>query len=148
GEAPAGPGVTVIQVPSAPAREVVVPGYPQPGFDPNSHLPSSARGTTDASRSTDGFDFGAREGGPSSVRGSASGSYVVESQNVPEAHTVRRGDTLWDISARYYQNPYTWPRVWSYNPQIQNPHWIYPGDRIRVREGETTGMQAEAGPAF
>src|SRR5262249_2040578 len=38
------------------------------------------------------------------------------------------------IATRYYQNPYYWPRIWSYNPQVQNPHWIYPGDRIRLRD--------------
>jgi hypothetical protein len=48
-------------------------------------------------------------------------------------HTVKRGDTLWDISSYYLRNPYYWPRLWSYNQQIQNPHWIYPGDRVRVR---------------
>lgn len=140
-----GPGVTVVQLPQAEPTvetQVVVPGYPQPGFDPNAHLPSSSRGTTDTSRPSDGFDLGRRSEGPASVRGSASGSYVVEGQVVPESHSVRRGDTLWDISGRYYTNPYAWPQVWALNPQLQNPHWIYPGDRIRLRdpnEGPTRG---------
>lgn len=43
-------------------------------------------------------------------------------------HTVRAGDTLWDICARHFGDPYAWPMVWSYNPEITNPHWIYPGD--------------------
>jgi LysM repeat protein len=51
---------------------------------------------------------------------------------VPETHTVQKGDTLWDLSARYYRNAWGWPKMWSYNPQITNPHWIYPGDVIRV----------------
>ncbi|WP_437279257.1 LysM peptidoglycan-binding domain-containing protein [Sorangium sp. So ce375] len=140
-----GPGVTVVQLPKAEPTvetQVVVPGYPQPGFDPNAHLPSSSRGTTDTSRASDGFDLGRRSEGPASVRGSAGGSYVVEGQFVPESHSVRRGDTLWDISGRYYTNPYAWPQVWALNPQLQNPHWIYPGDRIRLRdqsEGPTRG---------
>jgi LysM repeat protein len=50
----------------------------------------------------------------------------------PETHTVQKGDTLWDLSARYYRNAWGWPKMWSYNPQITNPHWIYPGDTIRV----------------
>ncbi|WP_437610334.1 LysM peptidoglycan-binding domain-containing protein [Sorangium sp. So ce834] len=132
-----GPGVTVVQLPPAQPTvetQVVVPGYPQPGFDPNAHLPSSSRGTTDTSRASDGFDLGRRGEGPASVRGSANGSYVVEGQVVPESHSVRRGDTLWDISGRYYTNPYAWPQVWALNPQLQNPHWIYPGDRIRLRD--------------
>jgi hypothetical protein len=49
---------------------------------------------------------------------------------------VRRGDTLWGICGYYFQNPYQWPRVWSYNPQIKNPHWIYPGDDVRLKSGE------------
>lgn len=52
--------------------------------------------------------------------------------DVPDTHTVQKGDTLWDLSARYYRNAWGWPKMWSYNPQITNPHWIYPGDVIRI----------------
>lgn len=51
---------------------------------------------------------------------------------VPEFHTVNTGDTLWDISGYYFENPWYWPRVWARNPQITNPHWIYPGDQVRL----------------
>ena len=51
---------------------------------------------------------------------------------VPDTHTVQKGDTLWDLSSRYYRNAWGWPKMWSYNPQITNPHWIYPGDVIRI----------------
>ncbi len=51
---------------------------------------------------------------------------------LPETHTVRRGDTLWSISGRYYANPWDWPRLWSFNPEITNPHWIYPLDQVRL----------------
>lgn len=50
----------------------------------------------------------------------------------PQLHVVRSGDTLWDICFLYFNNPWEWPRVWSYNPEITNPHWIYPGDRVRL----------------
>jgi hypothetical protein len=53
----------------------------------------------------------------------------------PDTHLVRRGDTLWGLCDFYFQNPYQWPRLWSYNPQIKNPHWIYPGDEVRLKEG-------------
>ncbi len=52
--------------------------------------------------------------------------------DVPDTHVVQKGDTLWDLSARYYRNAWGWPKLWSYNPQITNPHWIYPGDVIRL----------------
>ncbi|HEY5923347.1 MAG TPA: LysM peptidoglycan-binding domain-containing protein [Kofleriaceae bacterium] len=56
----------------------------------------------------------------------------VHSGPTPELHVVRRGDTLWDISFYYFNDPWQWPKVWSYNPQITNPHWIYPGDLVRL----------------
>ncbi|HOX45217.1 MAG TPA: LysM peptidoglycan-binding domain-containing protein [Myxococcota bacterium] len=48
-----------------------------------------------------------------------------------EEHTVTPGDNLWDLCSRYLSNPWYWPRVWSYNPEITNPHWIYPGQVVR-----------------
>jgi hypothetical protein len=59
---------------------------------------------------------------------------------IPELYTVRRGDTLWDITGHFYGNPWEWPRVWSYNPEITNPHWIYPDDRLRLLgDGQRAG---------
>ncbi len=45
-------------------------------------------------------------------------------------YIVREGDTLWDITDHFYEDPYLWPIVWSHNAHIANPHWIYPGDPI------------------
>ena len=56
---------------------------------------------------------------------------------VPPTHTVRKGDTLWDICDHYFHNPWQWPRVWSYNPEIVNPHWIYPGEIVRLKKDGT-----------
>lgn len=64
----------------------------------------------------------------------------------PEQHVVVKGDTLWDISAMFLRDPWRWPQIWENNPQIANPHLIYPGDvinlvyvngepRLRVRRG-------------
>lgn len=64
---------------------------------------------------------------------------------VPDYHLVHRGDTLWDICGYYYGNPWDWPRVWANNPDIANPHWIYPNDRVRLGNGAGGGSATAAG---
>lgn len=71
----------------------------------------------------------------------------------PERYVVRKGDTLWDISAMFLRDPWFWPEIWYANPQVRNPHLIYPGDvltlvymdgrpRIILERGET-GARAD-----
>lgn len=61
-----------------------------------------------------------------------------------QTHTVQEGDTLWDLTARYLQNPWYWPKVWSYNPQLSNPHFIFPGQLVRFfKSDEAAAVQVQ-----
>ncbi|HAS6550091.1 TPA: LysM peptidoglycan-binding domain-containing protein [Vibrio parahaemolyticus] len=52
--------------------------------------------------------------------------------DAPQTYVVVKGDTLWDISAMYLDSPWLWPRLWQVNPDIDNPHLIYPGDKLSL----------------
>lgn len=47
-------------------------------------------------------------------------------------YTIQKGDTLWDLSQRFYNSQWDWPGLWEMNKEIKNPHWIYPGKKIKV----------------
>jgi hypothetical protein len=68
-----------------------------------------------------GDERSAREPAPGRVTGPA-----------PELHVVQKGDTLWSLCSKYYGDPWRWPRLWAANPSVTNPHWIFPGDVIRL----------------
>jgi len=81
-------------------------------------------------------------------------SSVALNPSHPDEYTVVKGDTLWDISARFLSKPWLWPEVWYANPQIKNPHLIYPGDvislvyvdgrpQLRLRRGGTDKLSPQ-----
>lgn len=61
------------------------------------------------------------------------------------SYTIKTGDTLWDLSQKFLNNPWYWPKIWADNPAVDNPHWIYPGNTLRIHSGGE-GMPAEVQP--
>jgi hypothetical protein len=62
----------------------------------------------------------------------AEGNSEIVEQETGFYYTVQKGDTLWDLSRRFSDSPWLWPDLWKENSYIPNPHWIYPGNRIRI----------------
>jgi hypothetical protein len=154
--AQAGPDVTpapgAAAQPAAPMAPPTRGGQPFGGYG-NPQSPNGTIGGGNATESSahpvtgdqeDSFDLGAHgtaggavhgdDNGPMWVGGPSAGVGPAFVGETPYSHIVRSGDTLWGICGMYFQNPYQWPRVWSYNPQIKNPHWIYPGDEVRLKQ--------------
>jgi hypothetical protein len=62
----------------------------------------------------------------------ATGSNIPLASNAPDRYTVQSGDTLWSISKVFLQDAWYWPEIWYANPQVENPHRIYPGDILAL----------------
>lgn len=53
-------------------------------------------------------------------------------QDEPAIYVIKQGDTLWGLSDRFIKDPKYWPNMWSKNSQVTNPHFIYPGQKLRI----------------
>lgn len=63
----------------------------------------------------------------------------------PDTYVVKRGDTLWDIAGRFLQKPWLWPEIWQANPQVRNPHLIYPGDVLSLAYLDRVAVDVQPG---
>jgi nucleoid-associated protein YgaU len=60
------------------------------------------------------------------------GDVLALKQGHPQTYVVKKGDTLWAISNMFLSDPWLWPEIWHINPQVENPHLIYPGDSLNL----------------
>jgi hypothetical protein len=78
----------------------------------------------------------------------ATGSGIPLAADAPDRYTVKQGDTLWDISSVFLRDAWFWPEIWYLNPQVKNPHLIFPGDVLMLTsvDGRPQVSIAERGP--
>jgi hypothetical protein len=112
---------------SAPAEQAAPPMAPAP-VAASERADASAEDLT----ATEAAIAGMQENAPSEPP--AQTAQLIR-PDAPMNYTVKRGDTLWDIAAVFLKDPWFWPEIWQINPQVENPHLIYPGDMLSLAYG-------------
>jgi LysM repeat protein len=73
--------------------------------------------------------------------------FVFAAQEEPTIYVIKQGDTLWGLSERFIKDPNYWPNMWSKNGQVTNPHFIYPGQKLRIFPDRLEFVPKEAAAA-
>src|SRR4051812_46798255 len=118
----------------------------QPADDSGGSAPSSDESGTAEENNGSEESFGGQQ--PTSKKGRKGRGIEQESTaNAPEQYTVQPGDTLWGLSQRFLNNPWYWPKIWSYNQHLENPNWIRPGSVLRFYpSGDETAVAINEQP--
>ncbi|HTT04902.1 MAG TPA: LysM peptidoglycan-binding domain-containing protein [Steroidobacteraceae bacterium] len=142
------------------APEVVAP-QPQTVTDalPDSSASSAAATSAEAPGPAEGASLAQAPGAPvaapvADTLGTDATTVIADAGSslkptAPKNYVVKRGDTLWGIANMFLKSPWVWPEIWYVNPEIHNPHRIYPGDTVRLAlagDGRTE-LQLVRGPA-
>ena len=122
---------------SGPTKEAPEAAPPPPPAEPASTMPAAPPAASTETPVAETPMASGQQGGP------------VLAANAPKTYTVKKGDTLWDISSTFLRDPWLWPEIWQVNPQIENPHLIYPGDTLTLAYGAdgTPELHLERGTA-
>lgn len=71
---------------------------------------------------------------------------TAPAQEGARTYVIKKGDTLWGISERFIKDPYYWPALWSNNPDLGNPHFIFPGQQLAIYDGRIEIVPAQPAP--
>jgi len=121
-------------------------------FSNDDEAPAPVQRTTSAPTGSTSMDAGAASSQPTYQPQlvEQTESRVPLAEGHPDEYTVQVGDTLWDIAATFLKDPWYWPEVWYVNPQVENPHLIYPGDVLAlvIIDGRQRITTTSRGPAY